>query len=247
MTKYVRTHDSFYLQENRYKDPKQLHLEIVQRIKSLENSTSGYAIKNILDAGCAAGEFAYLLRDKFPECRISGFDLLPELISKAISEVKHVDFYQADILNHEAALKDSADIVTCTGVLSIFDTFEKCIDNLISWAKPGGTVFLHSLFNNFAFDVQVHYNPSALYGLGPLESGWNIFSKESVSKFLEAAKEKKIIHHYAFHDFSMNKELPKQSDPVRSWTIRDEHHMLQITNGLMLLQPHAILEIRKAL
>lgn len=246
MTNYVRTHDSLYLLENRYKDPKQLHLEIVQRIKSLQSSSSGFAKKSILDAGCAAGEFAYILRDSFPDCSISGFDLLPELVSKAISEVKHVEFYQADILNEDSAPRDSSDFVTCTGVLSIFDSFEKCINNLITWAKPGGTVFLHSLFNNFPFDVQVHYNPSPLYGLGPLESGWNIFSKESVSNFLEAAITKEIIQHYEFHDFSINRDLPKQSDPVRSWTLRDEHGMLQITNGLMLLQPHAILEIRKA-
>ena len=247
MTRYIRTHDSLYLQENRYKDPKQLHFEIVQRIKTLESSSSGFQIKSILDAGCAAGEFAYLLRDSFPECNISGFDLLPELISKAIHEVEHVDFYQADVLNRDSAPKDCADIVTCTGVLSIFDTFEKLIDNLITWAKPGGTVFLHSLFNTFPFDVQVHYNPSALYGLGPLESGWNIFSRESVSKFLGELKDKEIIQQYAFHDFSMNKELPKQSDLVRSWTFRDENDSLHITNGLMLLQPHAILEIKKAL
>jgi len=247
MTNYVRTHDSFYLQENRYKDPKELHLEIVQRIKSLEISSSGYVVESILDAGCAAGEFAYLLRDKFPECNISGFDLLPELISKAINEVKNVGFYQGDILSEDSAPKDSADIVTCTGVLSIFDTFEKCIDNLITWAKPGGTVFLHSLFNTFPFDVQVHYNPSALYGLGPLESGWNIFSRESVSKFLDELKDKEIIQQYAFHDFSMNRELPKQPDLVRSWTFRDECDTLHITNALMLLQPHAILEIRKSL
>lgn len=247
MTRYVRTHDSFYLLENRYEDPKQLHLEIVERIKSLENNSSGFPIKSILDVGCAAGEFAYLLRDSFPECSISGFDLLPELISKAIQKVDRVSFYQADVLKQDSAPKDCADIVTCTGVLSIFDTFEKLIDNLIAWAKPGGTVFLHSLFNTFPFDVQVHYNPSTLYGIGPLESGWNIFSRESVSKFLDELKDKKIIQQYVFHDFSMNRELPKQSDLVRSWTFRDDNGSLHITNGLMLLQPHAILEIRKAL
>ena len=65
-------------------------------------------------------------------------------------------------------------------------------------------------------------------------------------KIFESGKEKKMIHHFDFYDFSVNRQPPKHSDLVRSWTFRDEHDELQITNGLMLLQPQATLEIRKA-
>ena len=247
MTKVVRTHDAFYLDENRYKDPKQLHLEIIKLMKLREIAANGMKIQTVLDAGCAAGEFAYVLRSQFPESKIWGFDLLPELIAKAKLEVENCVFYQGDILNEDASPVDFADVVTCTGVLSIFDSFETCISNLIRWVKPGGTVFLHSLFSNYPFDVRVQYNPSESYGSGVLESGWNIFSKESISNFLNTLISEKAIDSFTFHDFFIKRELPIQSDKVRSWTILDEHGNLQITNGLMLLQPHAILEIKKVI
>ena len=65
MTKFVRTHDYLYLDENRYKDPKQLHMEIVNYIKFTESNDNDLNLLSILDAGCAAGEFAYLLNKEF--------------------------------------------------------------------------------------------------------------------------------------------------------------------------------------
>jgi SAM-dependent methyltransferase len=244
MEKIVRTHDSFYLDENRYQDPKQLHLEIIGKIQEIEK-VSGKTVDSILDAGCAAGEFAYVLQNAFPNSQVTGFDLLPELIAKAKNKVSGCIFFEADIQNSNTPLVGSYDIVTCTGVLSIFDTFEICIKNLISWAKPGGTVFIHSLFNDYPIDVRVQYNLSEDYRSGVLESGWNIFAKETVSGFLKELVADKAIESFTFRNFELKRELPKQADLVRSWTQRDTDGSLQITNGLMLLQPHAILQIKK--
>ena len=247
MTKIIRTHDAFYLNENRYRDPKQLHLEIIDRIKKIENNKGKVSPETILDAGCAAGEFAFALQNAFPNSKVRGFDLLPELIAKAKNEADKCFFYEANILDGESAEANSADVVTCTGVLSIFDTFEPSIQNLLAWCKPGGTIFVHSLFNSFPYDVRIQYNASESYGSGILESGWNIISKDSVSKFLNELKEIKVIDAYTFQDFKMKKALKVQDDLIRSWTQSDIDGNLQITNGLMLLQPHAILEIRKSL
>ncbi len=259
MTKFQRTHDSFYLHENRYRDPKQLHLEIINYIKLTELSDKDIKISSILDAGCAAGEFAYLLKDKFSDAKISGFDILPELINKAYEEVAGVNFFEANILDSKAASGSSFDAVTCSGVLSIFDNFQTVINNLIYWTKPGGYIFIHSLFSDYPFDVRVQYNASRDYGNGVLETGWNIFSKESISVFLESAKKEKqkkkadssegrgeLIESFVFHDFNIKRELKKRSDLIRSWTFRDESGDLKITNGLNLLQPHAILQIKKS-
>jgi 2-polyprenyl-3-methyl-5-hydroxy-6-metoxy-1,4-benzoquinol methylase len=176
---------------------------------------------------------------------VVGFDLLPELVDKAKKYAENCTFYQGDILKPTSSPKNFAQIVTCTGVLSIFDSFECCIDNLIYWEKPGGIIFLHSLFNNYPVDVQVKYNLSRNYGQGVLESGWNIFSKESVSSHLNKLKSKNVIKSFVFHDFEMRREILKKEDIIRSWTQRDENGQYQITNALMLLQPHSVLEIRK--
>ena len=246
MVKIVRTHDTFYLEENRYQDPKQLHLEIIEKIRQFEK-TRGKNVSSILDAGCAAGEFAYALRENFPNCQIAGFDLLPELVSKAESEVKGCNFFEADIQDKNESLCDSFDVVVCTGVLSIFDTFETVINNLISWVKPvGGAVFIHSLFNSYPIDIRIQYNLSEDYESELRETGWNIFSKESVSRFLKESIDDKYIHSFDFQDFEMKREIGKRDDMVRSWTEPTIDGKLQITNGLMLLQPHAILEIRRS-
>lgn len=247
MTKLQRTHDLLYLSENRYKDPKQLHEQIVSMIKSTGQEKVGpWKVDKILDAGCAAGEFAYLLRKEFVDAKIEGFDLLRPLVDKARQNVAGVKFSEADILDPKATCDNYFNVITCTGVISIFDEFEKPVDNLINWSAPGGFIYLHSLFSDFPFDVRIQYNHSKDYGSGILETGWNIFSKESVSVYLNRLLDEKIIESYAFHDFKILRELEKQEDLVRSWTIRDEHGDLRITNGLNILQPHKILVIKKA-
>jgi SAM-dependent methyltransferase len=246
MKKIVRTHDLLYLKEERYEKSKELHEKISQDIiVSRANKKAGKNRVRILDAGCAAGEFLFLLRKRFPEADIEGFDLLEPLVSKAKLRVKDVKVFEGDILKRETAPLEHADVITCTGVLSIFDEFETCIENLLAWAKPGGTVYIHSLFSNHPVDVQIKYNLSEDYGSGVFEAGWNIFSKSSIQTWLTKHKERLQIANYHFTDFTMETDLVPQSDPVRSWTVKDETGQRILTNGLCLLQPHAILKIVK--
>jgi SAM-dependent methyltransferase len=245
-TKLQRTHDSFYLFENRYEDPKQLHQEIVEMIKRDHFFEVRTNLKSITDAGCAAGEFAYLLKKEFKDVDVQGFDLLPALISKARERVRDTHFFESDILDSSSLPPSSQDVITCTGVISIFDDFRTPIQNLIDWVKPGGYVYLHSLFSDYPFDVRIQYNSSEDYGNGILETGWNIFSKQSVSNFLANLLENNVIHTFVFDDFEIERELAPQEDLARSWTFRDHEGKLRITNGLNILQPHAILTIRKA-
>ena len=239
MKSIVRTHDAFYLKENRYEKPKQLHMDIIESVKK--------TIKNeqdtvICDFGCAAGEFAYALRKHFPGATIEGYDLLKELIAKAKHEVPNVAFHVGSITDRALCKANHSDYTLCTGVVSIFDSFEPVIDNLICWTKPGGHVFLHGLFNNYPVDVNIKYNLSADYGSGVAEAGWNIFSKQSVSAWLQ--KHPDVAAH-GFTDFRIEVDLAPQDDPVRSWTIKDENKHRLITNGLCLIQPHSIVHIRK--
>lgn len=244
MTKVQRTHDSFYLLENRHEKPKKLHQDIVTMIRHEVNSKNQSATFSLLDAGCAAGEFAFFLRRSFAQAEIHGFDLLPDLIFRAQNLVDEVDFKIGDITKSNSANLNYFDYVCSTGVLSIFDSFEEVIANLLGWLKPGGSMYLHSLFSNYPVDVNIKYNLSEDYGNNVLESGWNIFSKKSVSNFLITRED---IENFEFIDFEMNIELPKLEDVVRSWTFKDAEGKLQITNGLNLLQPHSILKIVKCI
>ena len=239
MKSIVRTHDVFYLKENRYKKPKQLHMDIIESIKKTMGEKASAVI---CDFGCAAGEFAYALREIFPEATIEGYDLLGELIAKAIHEVPNVEFHVGSITDRLLCKPNRSDYTLCTGVLSIFDSFEPIIENLLYWTKPGGRVFLHGLFNNYPVDVNIKYNLSADYASGSAEAGWNIFSKKSVSTWLQSHVD---VATYNFSDFHIEVDLDPQDDPVRSWTIKDENKNRLITNGLCLIQPHSILQITK--
>jgi trans-aconitate methyltransferase len=247
MRKIVRTHDLLYLEEERYEKSKELHEKISQDIiVSRLNHEAGKNRVRILDAGCAAGEFLFLLRKKFPEADIEGFDLLEPLVSKAKLRVKNVKVFEGDILKRETVPLENADVITCTGVLSIFDEFEACLENLLAWAKPGGMVYIHSLFSDHPVDVQIKYSLTEDYGSGVLEAGWNIFSKSTIQTWLTQHKERLQIANYQFIDFAMESDLVPQSDPVRSWTMKNQAGQRLVTNGLCLLQPHAILKIQKS-
>ena len=104
--------------------------------------------------------------------------------------------------------------------------------------------YLHGLFNNFPLDIDVKYNHSKDRTSKVQERGWNIFSKETISTYLNEIHN---VKSYAFHDFEISVDLEKKYDPthnhIRSWTIKDESGRRMITNGLGLIQPHSILEI----
>ena len=242
----MRTHDLLYLSENRYEEPKQLHLDIINEIRKNFPSSENNKVKTILDVGCAAGEFPYQIRKNFPEYKIIAFDLLEVLIDKANKNVSGVEFFVANALEESSVEKNSADVLTCTGLLPIFDDFILPLNNFISWVKPGGKLFIHSLFSEYPFDVRIRYNPSENYGMGVVETGWNIFSKKSISNFLSGLQERGYIIDYSFHEFELQVSLEKQEDLIRSWTFEDSQGHTLVTNGLMILQPHAILEITKS-
>ena len=197
--------------------------------------------RRICDFGCAAGEFPYYLKKTFPNATIEGYELLQSLIVKARINVQQVNFFHGSILDKACCPKAHADVSLAIGVLSIFDEFEPIIENLLHWTKPGGKIFLHGLFNPSPVDVYLKYAHSNDHGCGVVESGWNIFSIASVTKFLDSILN---IRTFEFHPFSISIDLPKHADDcVRSWTIDTASNERLITNGLCIVQPHAILEI----
>ena len=239
MKNIVRTHDALYIDEHRYDKPKQMFKQIIEGIKRTTVNANDIVIA---DFGCAAGELAYALHMNFPNATIEGYDLLANLIDKARRVIPQAQFFVGSITDRQLCSSEHADFTLCVGVISIFDSFEPIIDNLLYWTKPGGYVFLQGLFNNYPVDVNVKYNLSADYSSGTAEAGWNIFSKQSVSDWLKCHPD---VATFVFDNFQIEVDLEPQDDPVRSWTIKDENKNRLITNGLCLIQPHSILQIRK--
>ena len=64
--------------------------------------------------------------------------------------------------------------------------------------------------------------------------------ESSISNFLNGLEK---VKSYSFKKFEIEIDLEKQSDPVRSWTIKEKNNKRIITNGLSILQQHYMLII----
>jgi SAM-dependent methyltransferase len=232
-----RTHDEFYIDETRHHNPKEMFKFIGDRV--LKNNVN-LNEQSICDFGCAAGEFLFYLNDLLPKTQLFGLDLLPELIKKCSTFVPSASLKVGSVLDSKSENTNSFDISFLIGVHSIFDEFEKCFGNLVNWTKPGGKIYVAGMFNPFPVDVMIKYKASKDYDSNVYESGWNIFSQVSVSNFLE--NHPKVIS-FSFEKFEIPIDLPRQEDPIRSWTLRDFQDSRFIVNGLCIIQPHYLLEI----
>jgi len=87
--KTLRLHDKFYLNENRYNEPKEIFIYLLNLIKKNRLIKSKLSVG---DFGCSNGEFCYFLKKNFDNFDITGYDVLTDLISKARKKVKNVKF-----------------------------------------------------------------------------------------------------------------------------------------------------------
>lgn len=233
-----RSHDALYLEENRYTEPKEMFKFIVNHAFDTNERTSDLSI---CDFGCAAGEFLYYLNRIHPTANFEGIDVMASLIEKAEKFVPSAKYTEGSVLDSLVKAENSFDKSFLIGVHSIFDEFETCFNNLIKFTKPGGGVYIVGMFNPFPVDVLIKYKESSNYASNIYESGWNIFSQKSVSEFIDKNPK---VKSYSFKKFDITIDLPRQKDPIRSWTLRDYKDNRWIINGLCILQPHYLLEIR---
>ena len=166
--KSERTHDNFYLEENRYNEPKELFKFVVNKAFAEGSGNSDF---KIADFGCATGEFLFYLRHMFPSASLTGIDILPELLKKCSRFVPSATLKQGSILDGGVMPESYFDKTFLIGVHSIFDEFETCLNNLIKFTKPGGEAYVCGLFNPFPVDVIIKYKESKNYKLDIFESG----------------------------------------------------------------------------
>ena len=77
----VRDHDKLHLAEDRKDTPKESFKFLAECAKGFLQSREQ---PRIIDVGCATGDLLYFLANRYPQAQLTGMDVMPELIERAI-------------------------------------------------------------------------------------------------------------------------------------------------------------------
>jgi len=196
-----------------------------ERFQFLINELSP-TLKNtgtLLDIGCAKGEFIYLSKEKYPQIKYTGFDYAQELIDIAHAEPKlrDVEFIQGDV--QKLNLNRTFDVTLMSGVLTIFDDFEKVLELMVKHTSVNGRGFIFGRISRQDIDVLIRFRNN-FAGSDTWESGWNLFSLKSI----ESALTKLGCTQIEALPFELNMNLERTDNPVKSYTE-------QLENGKKLI------------
>ncbi len=231
---YSRT--AIYL-ENRQQQPKHMFVVLADMI-----ARRAIPAAKLLDVGAASGDFLAYCRQHLPDTDLCGVEIDPQLVSAARDKLPWLEIAESDAQNMTAIAAAGFDIVTMTGVHSIFDDFRPSFRECLRVAKPGGLVIITGLFNPYPVDALIHWRLPSNEQAG-WHPGYNFFSMASVSGFISGDSR---VSSHRYHAFTLPFDLPAQQDPIRSWTEPpDDAGRRSLRNGLMPL-PCYILEIELA-
>ena len=149
--KIVRLHDSLYLKENRYKNPKECFKYLIRILNRKVKKNKKY---ELIDIGCSNGELIYNLEKNFKNFKITGLDIKKDLLNKAKKNVSNkIEFFNKDISKRNFNLKKKYDIIIFSGILAIFDNPKTIFRNLIKILKPMGEIYIFDHFNEYDYNL----------------------------------------------------------------------------------------------
>lgn len=171
-----------------------------------------------LEVGCGAGANLYHLGQLLTRTRWVGvdiathfFELGRELIAEMGGTPISIEFLSGDFYKlTEQFSPRSFDLVFSIQVLSWVPEYESLLPQLLAMARPGGHVFVTSLFTDFLMDVdiQITQYPAAEFGSGKGPYPYNIYCFD---RFRERCKELGAADVTA-KDFEIDIDLPPPAD-----------------------------------
>ena len=164
-------------------------------------------------------------------------------IPKAKEKVPDAEFFVQDIQKHYKnwVKQPKDDLVIASGVLCIFDDYEKILNNILSCTRKNGVIIIRTIINYDPIDVIMRYKRS---GSNEWESGWNILSKETLNDFLI---NKKFIESVDWDDYIMPFEIKKNShDVMRAHTKLINNQKILVNGACQILnQTNLIIKLKK--
>lgn len=205
---------------------------LIEHMKSAMESAS-----SLLDIGCAKGELLYLLRQIYPNVAYAGIDYSQKLVNLAKEEqsLEGVLFQQGDAADFD--LGRQYDVTVMSGVLSLFDDIEKPLGAMLRHTRPGGTGIIFGGFVRADIDVLVKFRNNAVNS-EDWESGWNMFSIESVRRALYDR-----VSDFSTIPFEFKGIIERDiKNPVRSYTVKTaEGSNLMVTGGNIIRDFHVLI------
>lgn len=227
----INTQIATYLEGNKTKTH---HLTLLDIIDDHLPGFNG----ELLDIGCAGGDFVELAAKRFPAAKIAGFDVSEKLMERAKrnKNLQDSDLFVGDLLN--VSHNKKYDVVTASGVLSIFDDFEKPLTEWSNWLKPGGILCIFGRFNSADIDTIIQFRNN--YRGDGWEGGLTSYSCNTITKFF-----KKLGFTSNFIRFHLPINLPKHDDPIRTHSVITESGEKLIVNGANTVAEHFHLVVQK--
>ena len=214
--KNQRTHDDFYAKEYLNKKPKEYFKYALEIFKKNQDFIHSECI-NMIDVGCASGDFLYFLENNntSQSYRYHGLEFNDKCLKVAKSRFNNIEIKFGDIndlsLSVHEIFKKKFDIISMFGVHSIFDDLTWLKNIEISLSK-NGFALLFGMFNPYPYDVLMRVGRS---GKEISEPGWNVFSKETI-----ISKCEELSLNAIFYEFEPDIELDiNNNDYLRSWTV----------------------------
>lgn len=225
-----------YIDQERYETPKR---DAVHMVEIMEKNIDFNGSGELLDLGCANGEFLYYLNQKIgPNWKLSGLDSEDVFLDVARSSeaMKNVEFITGDLTN----IQGQYDVLTCSGTIQIFPEIEDILEGFLNATKDGGYLFIDGMFNTDNVDVIYQYRDnSKAEGKGKWRCDFNIHAQERIAEFLK----KKGVKSFFFHHLPMDIDLPRKegAPDINIYTVDlADKTRLKTHGGRLVIETHLL-------
>jgi ubiquinone/menaquinone biosynthesis C-methylase UbiE len=185
----------------------------------------------IADIACGGGSLSYHLNSIFKNAEFYLADYNQNAIdlAKQNNNFPNFNFFEDDIYELRKFDKNFFDFVFCWQTLSWLDRPQDALNSLLSITKPGGKLYLSSLFN-LDYDVDV-YSKIKDYSneKNVIDANYNTYSLKSINNWLNGK-----VKNFNIVPFQTTIDFEYSGRGIGTYTINSERGKLQFSAGMHL-------------
>ena len=160
---------------------------------------NGSRFASILDIGCGTGNYTALLRQRFPQSRITALDVSPEMLQVAAQKLgpDDITFIAADA--ETLRMRDAFDLITSNACFQWFDSLQTALDNCAAALRQNGQI----LFSTFG---PATYRELAAC-TGPLTSSTFLDADHIANTMTRGFEDVRLREHTFTHTYATLRQL----------------------------------------